>query len=309
MPGPVTILYTCRTTILALANVSDIAAKVNSACGMNTILPSANWRNTLRFMRSNPVFWCSLLAIQFLLVTIGSQLILLAGHLGPMLDLCRDGHDCKSVPEWIKWMAPFGRHHSIDSWKLLMVVAFGVPGFFAQASWVAAARYAANIRNTPLAGWQAFLRGCLDLPRAGLLGVLPMRFLAMFADWNSTPLIQLEWRWRIMILGRFCHFTMLTLIANDIPSDQIAEEASSYVKKHHLELLDSFGTYNIIFSVCIGAVLLLVGGLLFVDPPFNDEQYALLILVALLLCIPMIVARFLMIAHFSRVIAGHVGKP
>jgi hypothetical protein len=309
MPGPATIFYTCRTTILALENASDIAAKVESACGMTTILPSAHWRNTFQFMRLNPVFWCCLLAVQFLLLAVSSQLILFAEHNGPLLDMCRDGYGCHEVPGSIRWLVLLGRPNSVDSWKLLMVAAFVVPGFFAQASWIAAARYAANIRHTALAGWQAFLHGCLALPRAGLLGVLPMRFLAMFADWNSTPLIKMEWRWRIMILGRFCHFTMLALIAKGIPSTQIPQEASAYVKKHHMELLDSFGTYNIIFSVCIGAALLFVGGLLLLDGPFNDEQITLIVSVALLLCIPMIFARLLMIAHFSRVIAGHVATP
>lgn len=310
MPSPATIFYTCRTIILALENASDIAAKVESACGMTTILPSSHWRSTFLFMRLNPAFWCSLLAIQFLLLAISSQLVLFADQTGPLLDMCRDGYGCKKVPEWIEWMTPLGRHDSSDSWKLLMINAFVAPGFFAQASWIAAARYAAGtIRDTRLAGWHAFLRGCLDLPRAGLLGVLPMRFLAMFADWNSTPLVKMEWRWRIMILGRFCHFTMLALIAKGIPSSQIPQEASSYVKKHHMELLDSFGTYNIIYAVCIGAALVFVGVLLLLGGPFNDKQLTLIVSVALLLCIPMIFARLLMIAHFSRLIAGHVANP
>lgn len=106
-----------------------------------------------------------------------------------------------------------------------------------------------------------------------------------------------------MILGRFCHFTILALLAKGVPADRIAVEAKLAIEKHHMEMLDAFGTYNIIFSVCMGITIVLLGIIYFTEP--TAIARSLMLGAALILSAPMIFARLLMIAHFSRVIAGH----
>lgn len=306
MAGPITILLACRASIVALDTASDVAGGIESACGMWKTLPSSRWRETYQIMRTQLPFWMCLLAIQTMLVGIGVQFALMASDLSSMLERCREGIQCGAALQWARWILQFGTSTSYDPWYGLMIIAFIIPATLSQASWLAAAKYARSPSDTPMLGLRSFISGCAGLPRAAWLGILPMRLLCQAADVGTKVFIMMEWRWRIMVLGRFCHFTILALIARETASKDIPDEAKRCVEVHHKELLDSFGTYNIIFASCIGILLLLIGGLYLTSPDAIANFNSLIVAVAMLLSAPIVSATLLTIAHFSRVINGQI---
>lgn len=305
MPGPTSIFLSCRETISALERASDVAAEIDTPYTMFRVLPSAYWRDTLNYLLAAPSFWVCVFVLQLIILMGGVQTAILAYEVGSVLDSCRDLASCRNAPSWATWVVVFDGRPFLLFTKSLILFAFAFTSFIMQPGWIAVATYSAQRTPLSLLWLYSLTKGCAELSRAGWLGLLPMRFVAMFSRWRASPFSGMDWRWRIMILGRLCHFTMLALIAKGVSTPLLPKAVGETVAKHHREMLDSFGTYNLIFAANVIAVLILLVGPSIFGLPLPDFSVQTRALIVWVLCIPMVLARILMVAHFSRVVNGH----
>lgn len=304
--GPVGIVMACRQTIAALENASATASEVDTPYTMFRVLPTAHWRSSLGLLLSSPTFLATIFLIQLILLVAGLQTAVVMYEAGKALDLCRDFDSCISLPSWVSWiLRQWDGRGFLFFTKMLLLMTLLLTSAIMQIGWVAVAVWSSQgkSRHTGLA--YALFRGVAELPRACWLGLLPMRLVAMLCRLNSAPLSRIDWRWRIMILGRICHFTLLSLFAKGTPSPALSSMAGEVVTAHHKEMLDSFGTYNLIFAAnLISVTLMLVVPAYFHLFLAGDMSLSAMAFTAALLGIPMLLARILLISHFSRTING-----
>lgn len=308
MFGPIGVVLACRQVIAALENASPAASEIDTPYTMFQVLPTAHWRSTLRHLWSAPIFSAAILLIQFFLLFAGLQAAVEVYEVGEAIDRCRDLGSCLPLPSWASSvLLQWDGRGLLTFRKMLLFLTLMITAAVMQIGWVAVAVWSSQGKSRHFGLAYALIRGASELPRAGWLGLLPMRLVAMLCRLNSTPLSRIDWRWRIMILGRICHFTLLSLYAIGILSSRLPSAAGDVINVHHKEMLDSFGTYNLIFAAnLISVTLLLVVPAYFHLFLAGEVSLRATAVAAAFLAVPMLLGRILLISHFSRTISGQL---
>lgn len=270
---------------------------------MHKILPTALWAETWR--QSQSWFWYLLFAWQMTILVIGFYTGFTLWDYFEAAEKCLSSHDCVRRLEYAEQIGSIAAQsrYSLSTLSVFAVVfSFSV---LMQIGWVTAA----SANTYPhLPALPHYLNGILSLPRSFLLGLLPMRFVAMLMWLGYKSLGSIEVRWQMMIKGRFCQFIITTIIAARVSNSSFEERCEKAAAEHHLELLDAMGTYNLLWLSSVVALILLA-----VPSYFEWESFDLLLpilkstpevraLFFSIVSVPVLVGRLLMYAHFARII-------